>query len=219
MAGRVPYRRVPPDEGSGNPEEHIMTHASVRRLALAAALLVATPALAQGPFRSGDGRSTTTTSRSDDRHDGRWDGDHDDDDRHGKGKKAKKPKKHNKCWDTDRNGYCDQVQRKSPRCDDRNYDGRCDDVYGTTRYPSTLPNMTGAILASRGRTSSDVTDWLGNRSLRVRTDATRDGRLRRASWYDGGGQLLQAWIDRNLDGRADAVELYDGGRLVRTIGR
>ncbi|HEX2716358.1 MAG TPA: hypothetical protein VHM67_01695 [Gemmatimonadaceae bacterium] len=203
-----------------------MTHVSVRRLALAAGLLVATPVFAQGTFRSSDDRSTTTSSRGNDRHGGRWedrdDDDRDDDsddDRYGKSKKAKKAKKKNKCWDTDRNGYCDQVQRKSPRCDDRNYDGRCDDVYGTTRYPSTLPFMNGAILASRGRTSTDVTDWLGNRFARVRTDATSGGRVRRATWFDAGGQLVQAWIDRNLDGRADAVELYQSGRLVRTIGR
>ena len=198
-----------------------MTHVSVRRLALAAGLLVATPVFAQGTFRSPDGRSTTTSSRGNDRHGGRWEDRDDDrdDDHYGKGKKAKKARKNNKCWDTDRNGYCDQVQRKSPRCDDRNYDGRCDDVYGTTRYPSTLPYMNGAILASRGRTSSDVTDWLGNRFARVRTDATSDGRVRRATWFDAGGQLMQAWIDRNLDGRADAVELYQGGRLLRTISR
>ena len=190
-----------------------MTHSFVRQLALAAAFaLAATPAVAQSSPYEADARSSFGIPGADGRV-----YDHDDD-RYDRGRKAKKARKASKkCWDIDRNGYCDDVQRRSPRCDDRNRDGRCDDVYGPVRaYPARLPDMAGAILVSRGRTSTDVARWLGERALTVRTDATR-GRVRRAAWYDRSGELLQTWTDRDLDGRADVVQIYRSGQLVRTI--
>ncbi len=187
-----------------------MTQTLVRQLAIAAAFaLAASPALAQGRSSGSPGNSEFGLGRAAERV---------PDHVQVGGRNAGKAKKgSNKCWDVDRNGYCDDLQRRSPRCDDRNRDGRCDDVYGPARgYPATLPDMAGAILVSRGRTSSDVTRWLGERALTVRTDATR-GRVRRASWYDRSGQLLQTWTDRDLDGRADVVQVYRSGQIVRTI--
>lgn len=203
-----------------------MTQTFVRHLALTAAFaLAAGPALAQS---SDEFRFPRGAERADGRVFGGYEHDRDDDsdsDRDsdsegGRGRGQKKAKKApKKCWDVNRDGYCDDVQRRSPRCDDRNRDGRCDDVYGrTVRHPATLPEMVGAILVSRGRTSGEVTRWLGERALTVRTDATR-GRVRRAAWYDRSGQLLQTWTDRDLDGRADVVQVYRAGQLVRTIGR
>ena len=103
-------------------------------------------------------------------------------------------------------------------CVDANRDGRCDS--GTTRgYPSTLPDMIGAVVYGQGQRTPDVSRWLGTGRYQVRyTDANRDRRPERVRWLDGAGALLQEWTDTNRDGRADRVSVYSAGKLVQTIG-
>ena len=86
------------------------------------------------------------------------------------------------------------------------------------RYPSTMPEMIGAILIERGRRSDDVTRWLGDAVYQVRyVDRNRDGLPERVSWLDEARRTVQVWIDANGDGRADSVEVYENGRKVQTI--
>jgi len=86
------------------------------------------------------------------------------------------------------------------------------------RYPSTMPEMIGAILIERGRRSDDVTRWLGDAAYQVRyVDRDRNGLPERVSWLDEARRTVQVWIDANGDGRADTVEVYEDGRKVRAI--
>jgi hypothetical protein len=104
-------------------------------------------------------------------------------------------------------------------CVDTNRDGRCDS--GTTRgYPTTLPDMIGAIVYGKaGQRTADVSRWLGTGRYTVRyTDENRDQKPERVRWLDGAGSLLQEWMDTNRDGRADVVNVYSAGRLVQSIG-
>jgi hypothetical protein len=103
-------------------------------------------------------------------------------------------------------------------CVDTNRDGRCDS--GTGRgYPTTLPDMIGAIVFGQGQRTADVSRWLGTGRYQVRyTDLNRDRRPERVRWLDGAGSLLQEWMDTNRDGRADVVNVYSAGRLVQSIG-
>ncbi|HEX2778869.1 MAG TPA: hypothetical protein VHM30_05170, partial [Gemmatimonadaceae bacterium] len=75
------------------------------------------------------------------------------------------------------------------------------------------------VIAARGQRSAQAAQWLGTRQVSVRTERARRGGITRASWFDTSGQLVQAWIDRDLDGRADAVQLFRNGQLLRTLTR
>ncbi|GAC1646981.1 MAG: hypothetical protein NVS4B3_00320 [Gemmatimonadaceae bacterium] len=112
----------------------------------------------------------------------------------------------------DANGRCDPDV-----CVDGNHDGRCDDAYTPTRYPTTLPDMMGAILVAQGKGSPEVARWLGDRPLTARSTTAPDGKVERIAWLDARRRVVQVWIDRDHDGRADVVQLYRNGRLVRTI--
>jgi hypothetical protein len=103
-------------------------------------------------------------------------------------------------------------------CVDANRDGRCDS--GMNRgYPSTLPDMIGAVVFGQGERTDEVARWLGTGRYQVRyTDANRDKRPERVRWLDGAGALLQEWMDTNRDGRADVVNFYQGGRIVQSLG-
>jgi hypothetical protein len=111
-----------------------------------------------------------------------------------------------------------RAQDDDDYCADANRDGRCDS--GMTRgYPTTLPDMIGAIVYGQGQRTDDVSRWLGNGRYQVRyTDANRDRRPERVRWLDGAGALLQEWTDSNRDGRADVVNVYSAGRLIQSIG-
>ena len=101
------------------------------------------------------------------------------------------------------------------------HDGReRQDWYPSTSATSaTLPSMIDAVIFSRGRTSGDVTRWLGSGPHRVRfTDVNADGRPEQATWLNTSGRIVQQWIDGNRDGRADVVRVYKSGKLVRVIG-
>ncbi len=116
--------------------------------------------------------------------------------------------------DTDRNR-----RSSSPdTCVDANRDGRCDLVYRRVDGQRSLPQMVGAVLFERGRTSSDVTRWLGGSATAGSyVDADRDGVPERATWRDAAGQIVQIWTDTNRDGRADRVDVYEKGRIVRSV--
>ena len=117
------------------------------------------------------------------------------------------------------------------KCFDRNYDSICADALSgqTSGYPSryptsstgrmSLPDMIGAIAAAKGQRSAEVSRWIGSQPLNLRTTRAAGGRLSQAAWYAPSGQLVQRWVDRDLDGRADAVQLFEKGRLVRTVTR
>ena len=103
-------------------------------------------------------------------------------------------------------------------CVDANRDARCDS--GSARgYPTTLPEMIGAIVYGQGQRTSEVSQWLGAGRYQVRyTDQNRDRKPERVRWLDSAGALLQEWTDSNRDGRADVVKVYSEGRLVQSIG-
>jgi hypothetical protein len=128
--------------------------------------------------------------------------------------KCREPKRRN-----DRGGDWPVSARDDGRyCEDVNRDGRCDT--GTTRgYPTTLPDMIGAIVYGQGQRTADVARWVGTGRYQVRyTDQNRDRRPEQVRWLDGAGSLLQLWTDSNRDGRADIVNVYSAGKLVQTIG-
>lgn len=121
----------------------------------------------------------------------------------------------------DRNGLeCEEkaVTKNGKRSYDLNRDGRCDS--GTGRgYPTTLPDMIGAIVYGQGQRTANVSRWLGTDRYQVRyTDQNHDRRPERVRWLDGAGSLLQERMDTNRDGRADIVNVYSAGRLVQSIG-
>jgi hypothetical protein len=134
--------------------------------------------------------------------------------------KCREPKKGRDPRDTDRRDSWPPVRAQGDDryCVDNNRDGRCDT--GTaTGYPTTLPDMIGAIVYGQGQRTNEVTRWLGSGRYQVRyTDANRDRRPEQVRWLDGAGALLQEWRDTNRDGRADIVNVYSAGRLVRSIG-
>jgi hypothetical protein len=103
--------------------------------------------------------------------------------------------------------------------DDRGDRQRDDDrLDRQQRYPSTMPEMIGAILIERGRRTDDVKSWLGENAYQVRyVDRDRNGLPERASWLDEQRRTVQVWIDSDGDGRADSVEIYENGQKVRTI--
>ena len=127
------------------------------------------------------------------------------------------------CIDNDRNGWCDY--HPEIRSGARVGTGR---VPGTTgneptpvdrgQYPAQLPAMTGAVLIRVGVRSADVQSWLGRTDVRSETvDANGDGVPEQASWYDGGGALVQVWRDDDRDGRADSVEIYRNGQRAQVV--
>ena len=86
-------------------------------------------------------------------------------------------------------------------------------------YPSTLPDMIGAVVFGQGERTDEVARWLGTGRYQVRyTDQNRDKRPERVRWLDSAGSVLQEWRDTDRDGRADVVNFYSGGRLVQSIG-
>jgi hypothetical protein len=90
----------------------------------------------------------------------------------------------------------------------------CDDI--AVRRPGAWPQMIAAVALARGNRTDDVRRWLGNAAATVRyDDRDRNGRPERASWYDGGGQLVQEWVDADRDGVADTIRLYRDGKLMR----
>jgi hypothetical protein len=104
--------------------------------------------------------------------------------------------------------------------DDRGDDRARDDdrLDRQRRYPSTMPEMIGAILIERGRRTDDVRGWLGEAAYQVRyVDRDRNGLPERVSWLDESRRTVQVWTDSNGDGRADSVEIYENGQKVRTI--
>jgi hypothetical protein len=129
--------------------------------------------------------------------------------------KCREPKRRNRQGD---NWPPVRAQDGDRYCVDTNRDGRCDS--GTGRgYPTTLPDMIGAIVFGQGQRTADVSRWLGTGRYQVRyTDLNRDRRPERVRWLDGAGSLLQEWMDTNRDGRADVVNVYSAGRLVQSIG-
>jgi len=127
--------------------------------------------------------------------------------------------------DRDRDRYRNRYEVAEGRCANEAFDKGCDvlggvwDTKSPSSYPSTLPEMIGAVIFDRGQRTRDVTWWLGDAQYRVDyADADRNGRPERASWFDGAGHLVQQWIDGNRDGRADVVRVYKDGRLVRVVG-
>ena len=129
--------------------------------------------------------------------------------------KCREPKHRNEA----RGGWPPVSVRDDDRhCVDTNRDGRCDS--GTGRgYPTTLPEMIGAIVYGQGQRTDDVSRWLGAGRYQVRyTDQNRDRRPERVRWMDAAGVLLQEWTDTNRDGRADVVNVYSAGRLIQSIG-
>jgi hypothetical protein len=119
----------------------------------------------------------------------------------------------------DRGGWPPVSARDDDRyCVDANRDGRCDAGAGRG-YPTTLPEMIGAIVYGQGQRTDDVSRWLGAGRYQVRyTDQNRDRHPERVRWLDAAGALLQEWTDTNRDGRADVVNVYSAGRLVQSIG-
>ena len=103
-------------------------------------------------------------------------------------------------------------------CDDLNRDGRCD-VTSNRGYPTTLPEMIGAVVYGQGQRTDEVSRWLGAGRYQVRyTDQNRDRQPERVRWTNSAGVLLQEWMDSNRDGRADIVNIYSAGRLIQSIG-
>lgn len=116
------------------------------------------------------------------------------------------------------NGWPPISARDDRYCLDANRDGRCD-AGSNQGYPTTLPEMIGAIVYGQGQRTSDVSRWLGTGRYQVRyTDQNSDRRPERVRWMDAAGALLQEWTDTNRDGRADVVNVYSAGRLIRSIG-
>ena len=129
------------------------------------------------------------------------------------------------CVDNNRDGWCDYhpEMRSGVRTRDnthhREYPGSTGGgTIDRGQYPSQMPAMTGASLIRVGVRTVDVQNWLGRGSLRSETtDANGDGVPEVATWYDGGGTILQVWRDDNRDGRADSVEIYRNGQRVQVI--
>lgn len=117
----------------------------------------------------------------------------------------------NTCVDNDRDGRCDATDTRS-----RTGTGG---VWGTNPGTTSLPEMIGGVLIARGQRTADVSRWLGGGQYSARTSGVdRNGVPARVMWYDGAGQLVQIWTDRNGDGRADRVERFQNGRRVQVIG-
>ncbi len=111
-----------------------------------------------------------------------------------------------------------RAQDGDRNCDDFNRDGRCD-VRSGRGYPTTLPEMIGAVVYGQGQRTDEVSRWLGAGRYQVRyTDQNRDRRPERVRWMNSAGVLLQEWRDDDRDGRADVVNVYAAGRLIQTIG-
>ena len=158
-----------------------------------------------------------------------------DDDKHQKGKKAKKGERdhdgeidddrderegRDRDHDDTRDDARDDARRAgSDVCVDRDRDGHCDTSRSSRQYPAQLPDMIGAILTGRGQRSAEVASWgLAGATPRV-FDANRDGTPERVHWMSASGELVQVWSDVNRDGRADRVEIYEAGRRVNTINK
>ena len=111
-----------------------------------------------------------------------------------------------------------RAQDRDRPCDDLNRDGRCD-VSSGRGYPTTLPEMIGAVVYGQGQRTEEVSRWLGAGRYQVRyTDQNRDRKPERVRWTNSAGVLLQEWMDNNRDGRADIVNVYSAGRLIQSIG-
>ena len=85
-----------------------------------------------------------------------------------------------------------------------------------------FPDMMAGVQAQEGRRTDDVARWLGGIGAQATprlADLDGDGVPERALWFDGAGQLVQVWTDRDRDGRADRVELFESGRRERVVGR
>lgn len=122
--------------------------------------------------------------------------------------KCKEPKQNNgkgRAGDDIFNG-----RDRTRACVDSNRDGRCDIPWEIgSPYPTTLPDMIGALLYSQGRRTQDVARWLGAGQYQMRyVDQNNDRRPERITWLDRAGQLVQEWVDTNRDGRADSVRIY-----------
>ena len=196
----------------------------------------------------GDTRTADRGDDDDDRYENRGqrrgddrEYDRDDDDHDGPGKNGRghayghyknKDRKGVKCFDRNYDSICDDAQNgQSSSYPSRypNTGGYPTTGYPTTGYPSryptsgsgqmSLPDMIGAIAAAKGQRSAAVSRWIGTQPLNLQTTRAAGGRLSQASWFAPSGQLVQRWIDRDLDGRADAVQLFQNGRLVRTVTR
>ena len=127
------------------------------------------------------------------------------------------------CVDNDRNGWCDYHtdMRSGVHAGDApngNNGGATTTPVDRGSYPSTMPAMTGATLIKVGVRTKDVSDWLGSGSVRSESsDSNGDGVPEVATWYDGGGTVLQVWRDDDRDGRADSVEIYRNGQRLQVI--
>jgi hypothetical protein len=110
-------------------------------------------------------------------------------------------------------GECDGRDRDDRDCIDRDRDGRCDYAEGRT-YPTTLPDIIGAVIWGRGERPDYVRQWVGNGAVTARyVDADRNGTPEIATFYRS-GRLFQRWWDTNRDGRVDRVAEWRGGRWV-----
>ena len=186
--------------------------------------------------RGEDDRYESRGQRHDDDRDHDRDEDHDGPGKNGRGHAyghyKNKDRKGVKCYDRNYDSICDDAQNGRSS----SYPSRYPNTggYPTTGYPSTgypsryptsasgqmsLPDMIGAIAAAKGQRSAEVSRWIGTQPLNLQTTRAAGGRLSQASWFSPSGQLVQRWIDRDLDGRADAVQLFENGRLVRTMTR
>ena len=103
-------------------------------------------------------------------------------------------------------------------CIDADRDGRCDAGIGRG-YPSTLPEMLGALAFGQGTRTDEVERWLGTGRYQVRyADRDRDRKPESVRWLDGSGSVVQEWMDNNRDGRADIVNIYNAGRIIQSLG-
>lgn len=106
----------------------------------------------------------------------------------------------------------DVRRRVDTDCRVRDRYGRCQD------NPFGLPRMLSLSDLQRGRHTADYRQWLGDQRYRYRyADSNRDGWPEQIWWLDGGGSVLQYWIDGNRDGRVDRLAVYRNGRVVRVV--
>ncbi len=126
------------------------------------------------------------------------------------------------CPDRDGDGWCDDFRYGPPPCLDRERDGRCDDLPGfaSLPYPPVLPRMRAAVDAVQGRSSLEVSQWLGTNEFIARLPDQGRGTPWRAIFLDANTtQLIQVWTDRDKDGVVDRVEVFRDGQRVKLIQR